>query len=555
MSFNGSGTFNRIHDWQADRDASVPITASRMDADSDDFATGLSTCITKDGQTTITANLPMAGFNHTGVGNASARDQYLSAGQFQDGTAIYAVGAGTADVQTVTLTPAITAYTDGMVLYFEAGATNTGAMTLNVNSVGAQSVVLQNGDNPPAGAITSGYFYTVIYDLTNTNWVLINPTILNSLNIISDDTTTNVFDVVADAVTTANALNISADGLTTGSGINVVSDSADTNTRDVVNVHQDNALATGARCLHLVQDSTATALIINTNDDGRSVEIGSAATTSRVVDITASSITSGRALSISCDALTTGFGLVIASNSSSASTRTIAQITNDHADATNTTCLTLNQDASSSALSAALRINNAGDSRSIVVVADDTTTESAVFITVDGLTTGKALEIVSTSSSTSTRELVTIHNDSSSASSTVCLELIQDAAEHALFIDMNGNGRSINITSSNTSQDTAVITSNSLTSGSCLELTSSSSSSTLRGLLNITNSQSAAGNTYIMQMIQNADNAYINFDGTSSGSDTVSAISTLTTSGSVQGHIQISVGGTTRWIPFYSNPS
>jgi len=33
-----------------------------------DLATGLSTCITKDGQTTITANLPMATYRHTGGG-------------------------------------------------------------------------------------------------------------------------------------------------------------------------------------------------------------------------------------------------------------------------------------------------------------------------------------------------------------------------------------------------------------------------------------------------------------------------------------------------------
>jgi len=41
----------------------------------DGFATGLSTCLTKDGQTTPTANIPMGGFKVTGLGNgASAQD-------------------------------------------------------------------------------------------------------------------------------------------------------------------------------------------------------------------------------------------------------------------------------------------------------------------------------------------------------------------------------------------------------------------------------------------------------------------------------------------------
>lgn len=60
MAYNGSGTFSRLYNWVTDRDASVPITASRMDAEMDGMATGLSTAITKDGQTTTTASIPFA---------------------------------------------------------------------------------------------------------------------------------------------------------------------------------------------------------------------------------------------------------------------------------------------------------------------------------------------------------------------------------------------------------------------------------------------------------------------------------------------------------------
>jgi hypothetical protein len=60
MPFSGSGSFSRVHDWTTDEGNGVNITASRMDAEDDGFATGLSTCMTKDGQTATTAVVPFA---------------------------------------------------------------------------------------------------------------------------------------------------------------------------------------------------------------------------------------------------------------------------------------------------------------------------------------------------------------------------------------------------------------------------------------------------------------------------------------------------------------
>jgi hypothetical protein len=58
--FNGSGTFVRTHDWTDDKANTLKITASRMDAEEDAFAVGLSTAILKDGQQTTTAAIPFA---------------------------------------------------------------------------------------------------------------------------------------------------------------------------------------------------------------------------------------------------------------------------------------------------------------------------------------------------------------------------------------------------------------------------------------------------------------------------------------------------------------
>lgn len=51
MPWDGFGGFDRVHNWVNDRDASIDITASRFDAENDDFASGIENCVTKDGQT------------------------------------------------------------------------------------------------------------------------------------------------------------------------------------------------------------------------------------------------------------------------------------------------------------------------------------------------------------------------------------------------------------------------------------------------------------------------------------------------------------------------
>jgi hypothetical protein len=68
MAFNGSGTFTRLYSWVADKAGGIKIRADKMDAEMDGFATGLSNCITKDGQTTITANIPFNSKKITGLG-------------------------------------------------------------------------------------------------------------------------------------------------------------------------------------------------------------------------------------------------------------------------------------------------------------------------------------------------------------------------------------------------------------------------------------------------------------------------------------------------------
>jgi hypothetical protein len=156
---NGTGTFTRP---VADYTPNTDILAEDVNSDFDDIATALTDSIAKDGQTTPTANLPMGGYRHTGVGNSSARNHYAATGQVQDSAFLWGgTAAGTADARTIAPTPAITAYAAGQVFRFvNGGAANTGAATLAVSGLtatairkGAGATALAAGDLPADAAI------------------------------------------------------------------------------------------------------------------------------------------------------------------------------------------------------------------------------------------------------------------------------------------------------------------------------------------------------------------------------------------------------------------
>jgi len=61
LPFNGTGMFVRVRNWVADSAAGIKIRADYHDIEDDGFADGLSQCIVRDGQTTVTNNIPMNG--------------------------------------------------------------------------------------------------------------------------------------------------------------------------------------------------------------------------------------------------------------------------------------------------------------------------------------------------------------------------------------------------------------------------------------------------------------------------------------------------------------
>lgn len=179
MAWNGSGSFQRTNGsfsgsevWQDDANAGYDIVDSRHDSHDQDLAQGINNCLTKDGQNSPTANLSMASFKHTNVGDGTARNQYATVGQVQDQAVQALTVGGTANAITASMTPVILSYNTGARYYFKAIHNNTGTATLKIDT--APAVTIQyNGAALVGGEIVSGRYFTVIYD--GTNFQLLNP--------------------------------------------------------------------------------------------------------------------------------------------------------------------------------------------------------------------------------------------------------------------------------------------------------------------------------------------------------------------------------------------
>lgn len=166
MAFNGSGSFSAPGS-SFPAVAGTLIEATKFNTVVNDIATGLSTCILKDGTQTVTANIPFGGFKLTGVGPAAARTDAATLANAQDGTGVY-VGTvgGTADVITLTPSPAITSYLAGQRFRFIASGANTTTVTVAISGLAAKAVTKNGTTALAAGDIPSGAEVTISYDGT-----------------------------------------------------------------------------------------------------------------------------------------------------------------------------------------------------------------------------------------------------------------------------------------------------------------------------------------------------------------------------------------------------
>lgn len=188
-----------------------------------DIATGLSTCLLKDGTQTVTANIPFAGFRLTGIGLATAVTDAARADQLQNNstTALTAVSGTNTVIGTATPTPS--AYALGQVFQWIQATTNTAATTLNVSALGAKNLY----KNSPAGIVAcvandliAGNTYYAKYDTAGgTQFVVLNPS--TPQRVIVTTTLTATGTIQADALeVTANVNRFSTVAANTGAKLN-----------------------------------------------------------------------------------------------------------------------------------------------------------------------------------------------------------------------------------------------------------------------------------------------------------------------------------------------
>ena len=180
MSYNGSGTF-LINSAGQPVVPGTTITTTAFNALTADLASGLTTAMTKDGQTVPTANILMGGFKLTGLGAGTSATDAAQFGQLQNAPVATLITVSGADTITGTLVQTLTAYATGQQFSFVAAGTNTTAVTLNIDGLGAKAVTRTGAVALAAGALVSGQMAIVEYD--GTRFQLINANAFTNLTV------------------------------------------------------------------------------------------------------------------------------------------------------------------------------------------------------------------------------------------------------------------------------------------------------------------------------------------------------------------------------------
>jgi hypothetical protein len=179
MSYNGSGVFT-INTAGQPVVTGTTISSTTFNNLTADLATGLTTALTKDGQSTPTANIGMGAFKITNLAAGTVASDAARLDQVQGGAATFVTAAGT-DTITGTTSPALTAYATGNQFSFVVANTNTGAVTINVDGLGAKAITRTGTTALVAGDMVAGQTVEIIYD--GTRFQLVNGNSFTNLKV------------------------------------------------------------------------------------------------------------------------------------------------------------------------------------------------------------------------------------------------------------------------------------------------------------------------------------------------------------------------------------
>ena len=217
MSFNGSGTFN-LYAIGNPVVTGTTISASWANNTLSDIATGLSNCITRDGQSPATANIPMNSHKFTGLaagtaaGDSARYEQVTSAvaitGGAIDGTAIGATTASTGAFSTLSASSTVSGA--GFSTYLASPPAIGGTTPNTVSGTAVNASTQFNGAGTgltgTASSLNIGGNAATVTNGIYTSGSYSNPSWLTGLawSKISSTPTTVAGYGITDAITTGN---------------------------------------------------------------------------------------------------------------------------------------------------------------------------------------------------------------------------------------------------------------------------------------------------------------------------------------------------------------
>jgi len=220
---NGSGTY-ALYTPGNPTVTGTTISSTWANNTLNDIATALTNSVAKNGETTMTGNLPMGTFKLTGLGVGTANTDSITLGQAQnEGYQLIASVAGTNTI-TGSLSPAITAYAAGQTFRFVAAASNTGAVTININSLGAKAITKDGTTALATGDILINGLYEISYD--GTQFQLKNSSATFTGGTVANPTTFSSTVALNGAVTASADITMSAAMVKWAKGADVASATA-----------------------------------------------------------------------------------------------------------------------------------------------------------------------------------------------------------------------------------------------------------------------------------------------------------------------------------------
>lgn len=147
-----SGVYTRIFGssgWQADKAALIKMLSSRHDSHDQDISDGLNTLRTE------------------------LRGETLS-GSSRVLTSVAGTNTITASLTSATPAGTLTAYSSGLTVTMTPANSNTGATTLNVNSLGALDVMNTAGGPCTGSELIAGVAYSLVLDAGADDWIIVN---------------------------------------------------------------------------------------------------------------------------------------------------------------------------------------------------------------------------------------------------------------------------------------------------------------------------------------------------------------------------------------------